>query len=199
MRYFFALFIMIAFFGCSVKKTNYSGEYFRYMKNGKYALFNNKGVQLTDALYSSSSYPSEGLIATQKGYLWGYLDRAGNEVIPFRYTRASNFKNGLAIVYINRNKMGFIDKNATMVIPPKYEFARHFSEGYAAVQKDGKWGYIDKNNTALTEFKYDKAESFQNTKAKVWIQKENQIFSGYIDTKGRENLKLTNLENYHYF
>ncbi len=169
------------------------------MKNGKYALFNNKGVQLTQPLYNSSSYPSEGLIATQKGYLWGYLDRAGNEVIPFRYTRASNFQNGLAIVYVNREKMGFIDTNGTMVIPAVYEFARHFSEGYAAVQKNGKWGYINRKGKPITTFKYDKAESFKDGKAKVWIQEENQLFSGYIDTKGRENLKLANLENYHYF
>jgi len=192
MRYFVVV-LVFAILGCTPQKTNYSGEYFRWHKNGKYALYNNKGERLTEALYSSSSYPSEGLIATRKGYLWGYLDKAGNEVIPFRYTRASNFENGLAIVYVNREKMGFIDKNGTMVIPPKFEFARHFSEGFCAVQKDGRWGFIDRSGKAITPFKYDRVESFKNGIAKVWIQDDKNIYSGYVDTKGRESLKIAHL------
>ena len=184
------VFFIILFYGCTTKKTNYSGEYFRYMKNGKYALFNNKGERLTEPLYSSNNYPSEGLIATKKGSLWGYLDRAGNEVIPFKYTRASNFKDGLAIVYVDKNHMGFIDKSGNMVIPPKYEFARLFSEGYAAVQKDGKWGYIDTKGRAITPFKYDKANSFKYGRAAVWIQENDTLYSGYIDANGRESLKI---------
>jgi len=192
MKYFLMIFIVLFVSSCSVKKTDYSGEYFRIVKGGKYALFNNKGEQLTKGVYENSTYPSEGYIATVKNGEWGYLDRAGNEVIPFRYKRASPFHNGLAIVYVSENKMGFIDKNATFVIPPKFEFARHFSEGIAAVEKDGKWGYIDRNGKPITSFRYDMVSNFKNGRAKAYIQEANNTLICDIYKNGIEKCYLKN-------
>jgi len=187
---FFCLFVLT---GCSFKKTNYSGEYFRIVRGGKYALFNNKGVQLTRGVYENNTYPSEGYIATIKNGRWGYLDRAGNEVIPFKYKRASPFHNGLAIVYVSENRMGYIDKNDTFVIPAKFEFGKGFSEGFAAVQKDGKWGYIDKNATMITPFKYDMVSDFKNGVAKAVYQNGDQVFKCLITKNGEKSCEPTNL------
>jgi len=187
MRYFWLVAVVFFISSCSFKKTDYSGEYFKIVRGGKYALFNNEGVQLTRGLYENNTYPSEGYIATIKNGRWGYLDRAGNEVIDFRYKRASPFKEGLAIVYVSQNKMGFIDKNGTMVIPPKFEFARPFSEGVAAVQKDGKWGFIDKNATVVIPFRYDMVESFKNGFAEAWYQTTDKIYKCKVYKNGKES------------
>jgi hypothetical protein len=193
MKIVLTIFVALLFISCTPKKTNYSGEYFKIVKGGKYALFNNKGVQLTEGLYENSTYPSEGLIATIKNGKWGYLDRAGNEVIDFKYKRASNFHNGLAIVYVSEDRMGYIDKNGTMVIKPKYQFGRLFSEGFAAVEKDGKWGYIDKNGKAITPFKYEMVEDFKDGRAKAIYQEDDKIYKCIIDSLGAESCSQTSI------
>jgi len=189
MRYIWLSLIAFLLFSCTPKKTNYTGEYFRIVKGGKYALFNNDGVQLTKGLYDSSSYPSEGYIATKKDGRWGYLDKAGNEVIPFIYKRASNFKNGLAVVFVDENRAGYIDKNGTMVISARYSFAEHFNNGVAAVELDKKWAFIDRNGSNITPFKYDRVQNSQNSKAIGWFQSGDMVVKCEIDSFGKERCR----------
>jgi len=174
-KIFFWLFILFFLFSCTVKKTDYSGEYFRILKNGKYALFNAKGKQLTKPLYESSTFVSDGYLATKKGGKWGFLDKAGNEVIPFRYRWVSNFKDGSAVVFTGEKKAGFIDKNGTFIIPPSFHFAKNFSEGLAAVEINNKWGYVNKKGKIVIPLIYDIAGDFKNDKANIWIQKDDKI------------------------
>lgn len=48
-----------------------------------------------------------------RGGLYGFIDRAGNEVIGLRYTEAEDFCNGLAKVVCEGNRL-VIDKNGTV-------------------------------------------------------------------------------------
>lgn len=97
----------------------------------------------------------------------GFIDRYGNEIIPFVYdTKYINrnlkrvffvdtlyqerfdFSNGLAAVCLN-NKFGYIDKSGNTSIPFIYDIAYSFSDGVAKVFNNGKLFFIDKSGEIL--------------------------------------------------
>jgi len=83
--------------------------------------------------YGSSNF-SDGLACVEKNGLYGYIDRTGATVIPFRYENASDFNDGLAFA----DNM-LIDKqgNAVFKLPGGYRFyGEPFSEGLAPVVKE---------------------------------------------------------------
>ncbi len=89
-------------------------------------------------------------------YLWGFIDKMGNEVIPCEFESVGSFIEGLAVVQKNE-KFGFINRRGVLVIPCIYENAMPFSEGHAAVQKKvsdrtAMWGYIDKKGKTIIPF-----------------------------------------------
>lgn len=90
-----------------------------------------QGKQVTREFSDAMPF-SDGLAAVrsrQKG-LWGYIDKTGELVIPYQYTTARPFREGLAAV-----DGGYIDKSGNWVIPPKYKETSSFENGYALVKK----------------------------------------------------------------
>ena len=59
---------------------------------------------------------SEGLCAVRRDGLYGYIDKKGKLVIPYKFQQAGLFLNGLAKVSIN-HKHGFINAKGEEVIP----------------------------------------------------------------------------------
>lgn len=93
------------------------------------------------------------LIAKEKNGKWGYVNQAGEIIIPFQYDFANDFSEGLAAV----RKMydwGFIDETGNTIIPFMYDGAWDFIDGLAPVFKDELWGFIDKNNDLVIPFQY---------------------------------------------
>src|SRR3989339_1281909 len=73
---------------------------------------------------------------------WGYIDKTGRIIIPFKFDGAGNFSEGLAAVYI-KNKRGFIDKTGKLVIQPQNYWGFPFSSGMAlVVLRDFKEGHL---------------------------------------------------------
>ncbi|MBI4556968.1 MAG: WG repeat-containing protein [Candidatus Hydrogenedentes bacterium] len=89
--------------------------------------------------------PSNGSATLEKN-LWGYIDRTGKFVIPAQFSRALDFKDGLAAVCTQDpeakvgggGKWGFIDKTGNFVIPPQFDEAGSFSEALAPVLVDAR-------------------------------------------------------------
>jgi hypothetical protein len=83
---------------------------------------------------------------------WGYIDKTGRLITPFKFDAADDFSEGLAAVEI-KEKTGYIDKTGKFVIPPRFFSGFSFSSGRALVvfrrfEADGlhmnKLGYIDR-------------------------------------------------------
>ncbi len=134
----------------------------------------------------SMSLPQKELFETEqllipyyKGDKYGFIDKTGEVVIPFKYDCASSFSKGLAAVKLD-GKWGRIDKTGEVVIPLKYDDALPFSEGLAKVRLDGKWGFIDKTGEVVIPFKYDKALSFSEGLARVELDEK----WGFINKTG---------------
>lgn len=94
---------------CYMGKHEVDGEEIvKIIVNG--LLYENLGGDIFNTERYSSVLFKEGLLAVKRNGLYGYLDRNGNEVIPFEYQRASSFEDGTAYVKkdgkyfkINRN------------------------------------------------------------------------------------------------
>ena len=108
---------------------------------------------------------SEGLawVCNKEGK-FGYIDKTGKVVIPFRYEAAyeegmemyyqepcHDFHDGLARIWDKTtDKYGYIDREGNEVFPCQFESAEDLSEGLAVVILDGKYGFIDaKGNCTL--------------------------------------------------
>ncbi len=69
----------------------------------------------TEGSYIGIDGVNEGLLAVHQGELWGFVDMAGNEVIPLQYQEVRRFSEGVAGV-MKDGFWGFIDKTGNVVI-----------------------------------------------------------------------------------
>ena len=112
---------------------------------------------------------------------WGFVDKQGNEVIPFKYEDNLPFSEGLAAIRLD-GKWGFVDKQGNEVIPCKYGLTFPFIEGLAAISLDGKWGFVDKQGNEVIPCKYERVNSFSEGLAAIKLDGK----WGFVDKQGNE-------------
>ncbi|MBQ7824017.1 MAG: WG repeat-containing protein [Bacteroidaceae bacterium] len=128
--------------------------------------------------YTVFIYAQNPVLEKGENGKYGFVDDAGNTVIPFIYDVADSFNDGLAGVK-KGDKYGFIDKAGNAVIPVMYDGAWWFSDGLAAVKGD-KWGFINKAGNTVIPVIYDAAWPFSEGLAGV--KKDGKW--GFIDKTG---------------
>jgi serine/threonine protein kinase len=149
--------------------------------NNWFGLFNG---WFYDIEYNNVRDFSEGFAAVEQGNIlirrWGFINEAGEEIIPIGYSEVLCFSEGLAAVRVGR-KWGFIDTNGNEVIPFIYDAVESFNNGLVAVrqgnEKNGLWGFLDKNGNDIIPLKYESVGSFSEGLVAV---KYNGKW-GYID------------------
>jgi len=153
---------------------------------------------------------SEGLAAVRVGEWgtekWGFIDKAGKEVISLQYDYAGDFHDGLAVVMVDdgeTSRWGFIDKTGKEVVSPQYGEVGDFRDGLATVrvgdEETGKWGFINGTGKEVVPPRYDSIgdwfddeAGFHDGLAMVWIgDRETDWFQnagkwGFIDKAGEE-------------
>lgn len=113
---------------------------------------------------------------------WGFVDSAGQEVIPFVYDKADCFYMGYSSVAKN-GKTGLIDMNGKVVVPIMYDNELiYFEEDLALVVKDDLYGFVDKNGHVSIPLIYEDAKDFKDGKAEV--MKDGEWI--YIDANGQK-------------
>lgn len=129
----------------------------------------------------SASYAQNLKLVQDSAGNYGYKNRAGTLVIPYKYRLGHEFSEGLAAVY-DDGKFGFMDEHEKLVIPIMYTGVLFdFSEGLAAVKLNGKWGYIDKKGKEVVPFLYDFSYGFKEGMAAV----EQDDKWGFVDNTGK--------------
>lgn len=161
-----------------------------------FKVIDESGKEITSKSYSFIGDYKEGraLAANtneQGDYLYGYLNRRGNEVIPLAYQSASDFQNGKALVKITEGSFALIDLTGKELNSYAYHYVDNFSEGMLAfrMSNEGKWGYIDESGKVIIEPKFDGTQSFEGGRAIVNIENNNQSYFGLIDSKGNFIIK----------
>lgn len=96
----------------------------------------------------------------------GYIDKAGNVVVPIVYNAGSDFSEQRAAVF-NGSFWGYLNNFGNVIVPFEYNHVRAFSEGLAAVEKNDKWGYIDGMGRTVIPFIFEDAHSFSQGLAPV--------------------------------
>ena len=135
----------------------------------------------------------EGLAAVCVDGKWGFINEAGEYIIPLQSTwgLARGFSEGLAAVIFpyrsdDTGGFGFIDHTGKLIIPPAgYGMAYDFSDGLAAVSKKVGdrlvYGFIDRTGKMVIEPKFDGGAAFKNGRSDVIIGDKQAV----IDKSGK--------------
>jgi hypothetical protein len=127
---------------------------------------------------------SEGFCKVAKrSYYYGFIDKSGNEVIPFKYWDAEPFKEGFALVK-TKNDYIFINKKGKNTFDLKFNEAYSFENGQAIVS-DVHWGIIDLTGKLIVPYKYMRIDGPVEGmyKVSIWNDKEKW---GFLDNTGNE-------------
>ncbi|MGV3631947.1 MAG: WG repeat-containing protein [Bacteroidota bacterium] len=119
----------------------------------------------------------------QTGSSKGFIDNKGKLVIPYIYSEAYEFSDGMARCYKN-GFYGFIDASGKEAIPFIYESAQSFYNGYAWVSKGGFSFFIDKANN-----RYDVDNVFIPDYQKPVMVTNGLVLIYVAGRKGFANLK----------
>ena len=97
---------------------------------------------MVSLIYDEIEGFSEGLAATKSNNgKWGFVDRDGNVVIPFKYGWVGRFAWGVAAATYN-GKTGAIDRHDNVVIPFAYRSAEGFQAKGKFLVYDDRWQAI---------------------------------------------------------
>ena len=90
---------------------------------------------------------------------FGFVDKYGTTVIPFKYDFASSFFNGIGIIMQN-DKYGAVSAKGQIVIPLAYDLLLdEWAQIYA--EKDGYYFYIAHNGVFMPELMVDEIDNYQ--------------------------------------
>lgn len=164
-------------------------------KNGQTGYINGfvnvKGQFVTNDYLMGAECFHDGLAITYNGE-YGIVDKQGRLVVPYQPNRIiEDYKDGMAVVLVNRTKYGAYDTNGRLVIPAIYDGMKSFNSGLALVQIESEQFYVRKNGTRLKPASLMYGESFKDNIATV----ETNEGRGFMDTNG----KITDLISLHGF
>jgi hypothetical protein len=177
--------------------------------------FINKECELViQAKFRQARPFSEGLAAVWDGRNWGFIDKAGNVVIPLQFdcNEIGRFRKGLALVraaggvdaavILHEGRIlassGYIDRSGKWVIRSRlhYWFEDDFSDGLVRVATSPKktkncgyewrYGFFDWSRKLSVRPRFDYAGSFCEGLAAARVDQR----CGYIDKRGRFVINL---------
>lgn len=144
----------------------------------------------TSKTISLSSYQQihpyhEGLALVKlKRNTYIYIDKNGNQAIPWKFYDARSFSEGLALVQTTEEikRHSFIDKTGNIIIS-NIEDAHDFHEGCAAIKVNGQWGFINKEGETIISCIYNDVSDYSEGLAAV--QCDNGLWK-YVAKDGYE-------------
>ncbi len=139
---------------------------------------------------------SEGLAcASENGNgLIGFINHLGKEILPFHYSGASKFQEGLASVRIDKEKF-FIDKTGKRLFDRPDGCISGFYDGMASFAKEigtfrnesiFHYGFIDNTGKEVIPCIYEDLNYFSEGLAAVKNEKKKGGLFGFVDKTGKE-------------
>lgn len=105
-------------------------------RNGLKGAIDTNGNLAIPCLYRELTDISGGIFCAQAADgKWGYIDKAGQTVIPFMYDGAYGWADGLGAVVLN-GKCGLVDAANNIVLPLEYDDISSFANGVCYAIKD---------------------------------------------------------------
>ena len=124
-------------------------------------------------------------------YAVGYIDKVGKTVLPFNYSFATVFSEGIAAVseddFYENPTIYFIDKKGNRIGDRKYYLTQCFHDGMCAVMTDSTsgWGFADKTGKLVVPCDYEEVNDFKDGVASVMDKAHKQNYEyALIDKAG---------------
>lgn len=176
--------------------SDYSEGYFVVGKDSKAYIFNAKGNKKStiDARYAEEC--KNGLIAAQlDNGLWGYVDVDGDWSIPARFTSATSFTDGYAVVTENYGLYGLIDQFGDYVIEPSYASIPVTSHGVSLCYEDSwqRQEYLLVNSDGTILIDNIPTEYYGNTPDDG--MESTPLFNGYLSLEHEGEKMVVYLTN----
>jgi Protein of unknown function (DUF3298)/WG containing repeat len=166
---------------------------------GRASIIDDEGFKVIDEsgrIFTNSAYSFIGTFVDGRAlfantiedgnYLYGYLDREGQEIIPPKYQSASDFKDEKAVVKLKDNEYALIDINGNTLATYNYEFVGNLSEGLMSFQPtaNDKFGYINFQGNVIITPQFAWAIPFKDGMAVVNLSDSISNEIGLIDKTG---------------
>ena len=120
------------------------------------------------------------LVLHQSGK-YGYVNRAGELVIPCQYDDAFDFSSGFSHIVL-AGKAGIIDEHGNAVIPAVYDDVHVLKYGVFAVKKGGEWALMGEQETLLLPFQIAEDVGIDDTGLIYFFFKAEKEIWYYSDT-----------------
>jgi len=108
------------------------------VREGRWGAYLADGSQLITPAYRQVFTPSEDLIRVQEGSLFGYLNADGEVRLEPQYTQATDFSEGVAVVYQssgNRTGWAFINNRGKVLSTPSFDLQPETLTGQLVVTR----------------------------------------------------------------
>ncbi|NFL56254.1 DUF3298 domain-containing protein [Clostridium botulinum] len=127
-----------------------------------------------------------GVIDSNKGYLYGYLDREGRVIIPAQYEYGNDFYEGKAVVRIKENEYALVNINGEILNKYEYASVGNLREGLLSFKKDmgEKYGFIDEDGNVVIKPQFTYAQDFSEGRSVVNVSGNIMNNYGVIDKEG---------------
>lgn len=120
--------------------------------NGKVGMLKANGEDFIPVKYDSLGMNSDNMLVAKVGDKYGFLNEEGKESVPFVYSQAHNYSEGLAAVVNENGKYLFIDKLGNVAIKPKeYDRVDDFQNGTCKVYRKDKVLEIDREGKKVKD------------------------------------------------
>ena len=120
--------------------------------NGKVGMLKANGEDFIPVKYDSLGMNSDNMLVAKVGDKYGFLNEEGKESVPFVYSQAHNYSEGLAAVVNENGKYLFIDKLGNVAIKPKeYDRVDDFQNGTCKVYRKDKVWEIDREGKKVKD------------------------------------------------
>lgn len=142
------------------------------VKEGELWGYKQFGEWVIKPAFETAATFTDGLAVVSKFGKYGFINKEGVNVIPYKYEKACSFSEGLSAVCMF-GKWGFIDLNGVVVISHKFDKAGNFNDGLSFVSLNGKIGFIDKDEVWYNS-QSDRMSSFKGYTKKYVEQQVNE-------------------------
>ena len=120
--------------------------------NLKVGMLKANGEDFIPVKYDSLGMYSDNMLVAKVGDKYGFLNEEGKESVPFVYSQAHNYSEGLAAVVNENGKYLFIDKSGNVTIKPKeYDRVDNFQNGTCKVYRKDKVWEIDREGKKVKD------------------------------------------------
>lgn len=175
----------------------FSGEYLRYMSDGKLGLIDIQGHTVLPPVYKrifdfEGGYAKVIQDSTRFGdNQYGLVNSKGKEIVRCMYDGLDVPSNGL-IMALAQQKYGFLNNQGRVAISFEYDSAVRFEDNMSVVSKGRHYGVIDIYGRLVLPFKYDRLKylgkacfaAYLNGKWQIINREQHQLGLSDYDSVG---------------